>query len=214
MRERITRSHVARAPRPRKSVSSLRSTSSMHTQSSSIRALFLSGPTGRLEALLNAGSENASHAALVCHPHPLYGGTLHNKVVFHAMKALNSFGFPVLRFNFRGTGLSQGEHDQGVGEGDDVHAALDWLDREFDLPIIFAGFSFGAAVGLRAGCAESRVESVIALGLPVAPPDARSYELRFVQSCTKPKLFISGDRDQFGPRAELEKLVAILSEPK
>jgi alpha/beta superfamily hydrolase len=187
----------------------------MHTQSSSIRALFLSGPTGRLEALLNAGSENATHAALVCHPHPLfYGGTLHNKVVFHAMKALNSFGFPVLRFNFRGTGLSQGEHDQGVGEVDDVHAALDWLDREFDLPIIFAGFSFGAAVGLRAACADPRTKSVIALGLPVAPLDDRSYDFGFLQSCTKPKLFISGDRDQFGPRAELEKLVAILSEPK
>ncbi len=186
----------------------------MHTQSSSIRALFLSGPTGRLEALLNAGSENATHAALVCHPHPLYGGTLHNKVVFHAMKALNSFGFPVLRFNFRGTGLSQGEHDQGVGEVDDVHAALDWLDREFHLPIIFAGFSFGAAVGLRAACADSRVEAVIALGLPVAPLDDRTYDFGFLQSCTKPKLFISGDRDQFGPRAELEKLVAILSEPK
>ena len=186
----------------------------MHTQSSSIRALFLSGPTGRLEALLNAGSENATHAALVCHPHPLYGGTLHNKVVFHAMKALNSFGFPVLRFNFRGTGLSQGEHDQGVGEVDDVHAALDWLDREFDLPIIFAGFSFGAAVGLRAACADPRVEAVIALGLPVAPLDDRTYDFGFLQSCTKPKLFISGDRDQFGPRAELEKLVAILSEPK
>ena len=186
----------------------------MHTQSSSIRALFLSGPTGRLEALLNAGSENATHAALVCHPHPLYGGTLHNKVVFHAMKALNSFGFPVLRFNFRGAGLSQGEHDQGVGEVDDVHAALDWLDREFHLPIIFAGFSFGAAVGLQTACADSRVEAVIALGLPVAPLDDRTYDFGFLQSCTKPKLFISGDRDQFGPRAELEKLVAILSEPK
>jgi len=186
----------------------------MHTQSSSIRALFLSGPTGRLEALLNAGSENATHAALVCHPHPLYDGTLHNKVVFHAMKALNSFGFPVLRFNFRGTGLSQGEHDQGVGEVDDVHAALDWLDREFHLPIIFAGFSFGAAVGLQTACADSRVEAVIALGLPVAPLDDRTYDFGFLQSCTKPKLFISGDRDQFGPRAELEKLVAILSEPK
>jgi len=186
----------------------------MHTQSSSIRALFLSGPTGRLEALLNAGSENATHAALVCHPHPLYGGTLHNKVVFHAMKALNSFGFPVLRFNFRGAGLSQGEHDQGVGEVDDVHAALDWLDREFHLPIIFAGFSFGAAVGLQTACADSRVEAVTALGLPVAPLDDRTYDFGFLQSCTKPKLFISGDRDQFGPRAELEKLVAILSEPK
>ena len=90
------------------------------------------------------------YAALVCHPHPLFGGTLHNKVVFHAMKALNSFGFPVLRFNFRGTGLSQGEHDHGRGEMDDVRAALDWLERNIHLPIVFAGFSFGAAVGLRA----------------------------------------------------------------
>src|SRR5205807_10151418 len=169
----------------------------MHTQSSSSRAHFLSGPNRRLEALLNAGSENATHAALVCHSHPLYGGTLHNKVVFHAMKALNSFGFPVLRFNFRGAGLSQGEHDHGVGEVDDVHAALDWLDREFDLPIIFAGFSFGAAVGLRAACADPRTKSVIALGLPVAALDDRSYDFGFLQSCTKPKLFISGDRDQF-----------------
>src|SRR5436309_14806851 len=132
----------------------------MHTQSSSIRALFLSGPTGRLEALLNAGSENATHAALVCHPHPLYGGTLHNKVVFHAMKALNSFGFPVLRFNFRGAGLSQGEHDHGLGEVDDVRAAMDWLDGEFHLPL--------------AACADPRAEAVIALGLPVALLVARS----------------------------------------
>src|SRR5207253_2153192 len=127
--------------------------------SSTIRSLFIDGPAGRIEALLNSGSENATHAALVCHPHPMFGGTMHNKVVFHAMKALNSFGFPVLRFNFRGTGLSQGEHDHGVGEVGDVHAALDWLDREFDLPIIFAGFSFGAAVGLRAACADPRTKS-------------------------------------------------------
>src|SRR2546421_4666884 len=167
----------------------------MHTQSSSIRSLLLDGPAGRLEALLNAGSENATHAALVCHPHPLYGGTLHNKVVFHAMKALNSFGFPVLRFNFRGTGLSQGEHDQGVGEVDDVHAALDWLDREFDLPIIFAGFSFGAAVGLRAARAGPRTESAIALGVPVAPLDDRSYDFGFLQRCAQPQLFVNGSRD-------------------
>src|ERR1017187_10378751 len=101
------------------------------TPSSSIRSLFLDGPAGRLEALLNAGADHATHAALVCHPHPLFGGTLHNKVVFHTMKALNSFGFPVLRFNFRGAGLSQGEHDQGNGEVDDVRAALDWLDAEY-----------------------------------------------------------------------------------
>ena len=148
--------------------------------SSSIRSLFLDGPAGHLEALLNAGNASATHAGLVCHPHPLYGGTLHNKVVFHAMKALNSFGFPVLRFNFRGTGLSQGEHDHGAGEVDDVRAALDWLDGEFHLPIIFAGFSFGAAVGLRAACADSRVEAVIALGLPVAPLDDRTYDFGFL----------------------------------
>src|SRR5258708_4538618 len=109
---------------------------------SSIRSLFISGPVGRLEALLNAGSPNATHAAVVCHPHPLYGGTLHNKVVFHAMKALNSFGFPVLRFNFRGTGLSEGEHASGIGEVEDVRAALDWLEHELTLPIIFPRFSF------------------------------------------------------------------------
>src|SRR5207249_9960864 len=168
--------------------------------SSTIRSLFLDGPAGRHEALLNAGVADATHAALVCHPHPSFGGTLHNKVVFHTMKALNSFGFPVLRFNFRSAGLSQGEHDHGRGEVDDVGAALDWLDGEFHLPIIFAGFSFGAAVGLRAACADPRTKSVIALGLPVAPLDDRSYDFGFLQSCTKPKLFISGDRDQFGPR--------------
>jgi uncharacterized protein len=186
----------------------------MHTQSSSIRSLFIDGPAGHLEALLNAGNANATHAALVCHPHPLYRGTLHNKVVFHAMKALNSFGFPVLRFNFRGTGLSEGEHDDGVGEVDDVRAALNWLDGEFHLRIIFAGFSFGAAVGLQAACKDPRVHAVIALGLPVAPLDERAYDFSFLRSCAKPKLFESGGHDQFGPRAELEKLVATLSEPK
>jgi len=185
----------------------------------SIRSLFLEGRAGRLEALLNAGRANATHAAVVCHPHPLFGGTLHNKVVFHTMKALNSFGFPVLRFNFRGTGLSQGEHDNAVGEVDDVRTALDWLDSEFHLPLIFAGFSFGAAVGLRAACEDARVRATIGLGLPVAPVAAESQEPRvytfeFLANCTKPKLFVSGARDRFGPKAQLEALVASLPEPK
>src|SRR5258705_1833236 len=141
----------------------------MEAQAGTIRSLFLDGPAGRLEALLNAGAPDASYAAVVCHPHPLYGGTLHNKVVFHAMKALNSFGFPVLRFNFRGTGLSQGEHDHGQGEVDDIRVALDWIDREFHLPLIFAGFSFAAAVGLRVACPDDRVKAVIGLALPVPP---------------------------------------------
>ena len=180
----------------------------------SIKSLFLDGPAGRLEALLNAGAETATHAALVCHPHPLFGGTLHNKVVFHTMKALNSFGFPVLRFNFRGTGLSQGEHDHGRGEGDDVRAALDWLDREFRLPLIFAGFSFGAAVGLPVACSDARVRALIGLGIPVAPIDERAYDFSFLQTCAKPKLFVSGARDQFGPRAQLQRLVDALPEPR
>lgn len=191
----------------------------MIASNSSIRSLFLDGPTGRLEALLNAGVEWATHAAVVCHPHPLFGGTLHNKVVFHTMKALNSFGFPVLRFNFRGAGLSQGEHDNGDGEVDDVRAALDWLDAEFHLPLVFAGFSFGAAVGLRVACPDSRVRAVIGVGTPVGPVAAdsqvpRTYEFDFLQDCSKPKLLVSGARDQFGPRAKLEALVATLPEPK
>lgn len=191
----------------------------MLPQHGSIRSFSLEGPAGHLEALLNVGAENATHAALVCHPHPLFGGTLHNKVVFHTMKALHSFGFPVLRFNFRGTGLSQGVHDHGVGEVDDVRTALDWLDSEFHLPLIFAGFSFGAAVGMRAAYGDSRVQAMIGAGTPVAPVAAESEEPRvytyeFLQECRKPKLLVSGARDQFGPRAKLEALVNSIPEPK
>ena len=178
-----------------------------------IRSLFLDGPAGRLEALLNAGAEGATHAALVCHPHPLFGGTLHNKVVFRAMKALNAFGFPVLRFNFRGAGLSAGSHDQGRGEVEDVHAALDWLDREFHLPMVFAGFSFGAWVGLRAACSNARVAALISLGTPV-DVEGQAYAYEFLRDCTKTKLFVSGARDEFGPLGEVERIVAAAAEPK
>jgi alpha/beta superfamily hydrolase len=135
------------------------------------------------------------------------------------MKALNNFGFPVLRFNFRGTGLSQGGHDNGDGEVDDVRTALDWLDSEYHLPLLFAGFSFGAAVGLRAACADTRVQALIGVGTPVGPVVAesevpRAYTFEFLQQCMKPKLFISGARDQFGPRDKLEALVASAPEPK
>jgi alpha/beta superfamily hydrolase len=188
-------------------------------QTSTIKSLFLEGPAGKLEALLNAGAENATHAALVCHPHPLFGGTLHNKVVFHTMKALNGFGFPVLRFNFRGAGLSQGEHDHGNGEVEDVRAALDWLDAEFHLPLVFAGFSFGSAVGLRAACPDARVKALIGVGVPAIPVAAdaeapRVYTFDFLRDCVKPKLFVSGARDRFGPRGKLEALVASVAEPK
>ena len=178
-----------------------------------IRSLFLDGPAGRLEALVNAGAGRATHAALVCHPHPLFGGTLHNKVVFRAMKALNGFGFPVLRFNFRGAGLSAGAHDQGRGEVEDVRAALDWLDREFHLPIVFAGFSFGAWVGLRAACPDPRVVALISLGTPV-DVEGRAYAYDFLRDCAKPKLFVSGARDEFGPPGEVERIVAAAAAPK
>jgi hypothetical protein len=125
----------------------------------------------------------------------------------------------VLRFNFRGAGLSQGEHDQGNGEVEDVRTALEWLDAEFHLPLIFAGFSFGAAVGLQAASWDARVKALIGVGTPVAPVVAdteapRVYTFEFLRDCVKPKLFVSGARDQFGPRAKLEALVASLPEPK
>ena len=186
----------------------------MFSEKSSIRSVFLPGPAGRLEALLNGGSPNATQAVVVCHPHPLYGGTLHNKVVFHTMKALNSFGFPVLRFNFRGTGLSEGEHASGLGEVEDVRAAIDWLEHEFTLPVVFAGFSFGADVGLRAAYGDDRVRALIALGLPAVPVEGRAYDFGFLRTCAKPKLFVSGSRDQFGPAGKLEALVQTFADPK
>ena len=174
----------------------------------------LRGPAGKLEALLNPGAPDAPYAALVCHPHPLGGGTLHNKVVYHAMKALQGLGLPVLRFNFRGTELSEGTHDQGRGEQDDVRAALDWLEREFHRPILVAGFSFGAYVSLRACCGDTeRVPGLIALGLPVEA-EGRGYDYDFLHSCPQPKLFISGTRDQFGPKAAVEAAVARAHDPK
>ena len=178
-----------------------------------IRSLFIPGPAGRLEALLNAGESKATHAALICHPHPMFGGTMHNKVVFAAMKALNGFGFPALRFNFRGAGLSEGAHDQGEGEQADVEAALNWLDGEYHLPIIFAGFSFGAATGLRACCPDPRVVALISLGTP-AQVEGRLYAYRFLAECKKPKLFISGEQDQYGPVEQIRAVVAAAAEPK
>lgn len=181
--------------------------------SPAIRSIDLVGPTGCLEALLNTGHPDAPYSALVCHPHPMGGGTMHNKVVYHAMKALHGFGFPVLRFNFRGTGRSEGTHDNGRGEQDDVRAALDWLDGEFHRPILFAGFSFGANVGMRTCCGDVRVSGLIALGLPVEA-EGRNYIYRYLPSCLQPKLFISGDHDQYGARAAVEAVVATASKPK
>lgn len=185
-----------------------------HAPHARIQSLHLEGPAGRLEALLNFGSENPPYAAVITHPHPLFGGTMHNKVVFHAMKALNGFGIPVLRFNFRGVGTSQGEHDGGVGEVEDVRTALEYLKQHFKAaPLIFAGFSFGAATGLRVACPDSDVKAAISIGTPILAEDRR-YQYKFLEGCSKPKLFISGDHDQFARAEELKDLVMRIPEPK
>jgi len=174
----------------------------------------LRGPAGRLEAILNTGREDALYAVVVAHPHPLGGGTMHNKVVYHAAKAFSSFGLPVLRFNFRGTGLSEGVHDDGRGEVDDVRAALDWVSENLRLPILFAGFSFGANVGLRACCGDARVQGLVGLGLPVLA-EGRHYTYGFLPGCgAVPKLFVIGDHDPFAPRATLEEALVAAPEPK
>ncbi len=175
------------------------------------RTFFLEGPAGRLEATLwTLPTAHPGLVAVVCHPHPLFGGTLHNKVVFQTAKALHQRGFPVLRFNFRGAGLSEGVHDRGRGEAEDVRAALDYLAREFSArPILLAGFSFGAWVGLRVGCEDPRVTELIGVGIPVNDSD-----LSYLRECPKPKLFVQGGEDPFGSRDRVEKLFETLPEPK
>ena len=140
--------------------------------------IFLDGPAGRLEAVLNEGRADTAFAAVVCHPHPLGGGTLHNKVVYHAAKVFAGMGWPVLRFNFRSVGLSAGAHD-GRAEIADVCTALDWLNQRYRKPIFAAGFSFGAAMGLAACCADSRVSAFAALGLPTHA-EGRDYHYHFL----------------------------------
>lgn len=175
------------------------------------RSIFFNGPAGRLEATLwTASAPEPDFTAVVCHPHPLYGGTMHNKVVYHAARALHQCGASVLRFNFRGVEQSEGEHDRGIGEQADVRAALDYLSAEFPgKTIVLAGFSFGSWVALRVGCEDARVTTLIGLGLPVD-----NIDLTYLGSCAKPKLLIQGSRDQFGSRVNIEALFKAIPEPK
>jgi alpha/beta superfamily hydrolase len=167
---------------------------------------FLEGPVGKLEAVLWTPTHSARQrfAAVVCHPHPLFGGTLHNKVVYQATKALDARGGAVLRFNFRGTGLSEGTHDRGRGEREDVRAAVEFLTAQFpEIPLVVAGFSFGCWVGLRVGCEEARIGRLIGIGAPVNDSD-----FSYLDNCSKPKLFVHGSNDEFGDVRKLEKLVS------
>jgi uncharacterized protein len=131
---------------------------------------------------------------------------MHNKVVYHAAKTLHRFGLPVLRFNFRGAGLSEGTHDLGRGERDDVRAALDFLAAEYPgAPLLLAGFSFGSWVGLRAACDDPRVQEMIGIGLPAG--DLALRDLSYLDACAKPKLLVSGELDRHGPPEKLAALV-------
>ena len=172
------------------------------------RNFFLEGPSGRLEAILWTPSSSAHPplAAVVCHPHPLFGGTMHNKVVYQTAKSLDATGIPVLRFNFRGAGLSAGEHDRGRGEQDDVRTALDFLASEFPGVLqLLAGFSFGAWVGMRAGCEHPRVSHLIGLGIPV-----NNTDFSFLRQCNKPKLFVHGSNDEHGAIEKVKALILTL----
>jgi alpha/beta superfamily hydrolase len=175
-----------------------------------IESHWIAGPDGRLEAILEEPEGAApERAALVCHPHPLYGGTMHNKVVHRLARGLRTAGAVVLRFNFRGVGRSEGSHAHGEGELDDAQAALDWLRARYrGLPFVLAGFSFGARVVARLGCAVEP-SRVIAAGFPT-----RGMDLNFLNACPVDKVFIQSTNDEHGPRVELEQLFARFADPK
>ena len=171
----------------------------------------LPGPAGLIESIIWSISHEGEGArpplaAVVCHPHPLFGGTMHNKVVYQTAKTIHRLALPVVRFNFRGVGLSEGTHDKGVGEEQDVVALLDFLAAEYPgVPLILAGFSFDSWVGLRAGCGDPRVTELLGLGLPVGDLDSRSFS--YLERCDKPKLLVSGEFDRFGPPNKLRTIV-------
>jgi alpha/beta superfamily hydrolase len=172
--------------------------------------LFIPAPHGRLEAILkepHGEGGGPRGVALVLHPHPLHGGTMHNKVVFRAARALNDARLVALRINFRGTGLSTGEHDHARGgEQEDARVALDYLAANYPgLPVTLAGFSFGARVGLEVGTYDPRVRDLVGIGAPVRM-GGRDYDFSFLRECRKPLLFVHGERDEFGDVEDLRAL--------
>jgi uncharacterized protein len=154
-------------------------------------------PQGHLEGILKPEDEHTQsrYTALICHPHPLYGGTMHNKVVFKTAQIMQALNIPSLRFNFRGVGHSTGTYDEGRGEIDDARYALEFLSRRYPgVPAIVGGFSFGAYVGLNVAISDDRVQAMIGLGVP-----ARMFEDNTLQDSHKPKLFIHGTADEVAP---------------
>ena len=177
-----------------------------------IESHFIAGPAGRLESLLEEPEDrDPVEACLVCHPHPLFGGTMHNKVVYRIARGLRRTGCVVLRFNFRGVNLSEGTHDEGVGEVEDARTALGFLRERYpDLPYSLAGFSFGSRIALRLGCtlAVPRPRRVIAVGFPT------NGHFDYLESCGLPKYFVHSTNDIYGPKPELEKAFEKFAEPK
>ncbi len=172
--------------------------------------LTIPGPVGPLEALIDAPAGPPRAGVVLAHPHPLYGGTMHTKVVFRAAKALARIGCEVLRFNLRGVGRSRGTFDGGRGEMDDFRAALDAMAaRHPGLPLWAAGISFGAWVALEVGAQDDRV----ALLLGIAPPVDR-YEFSAVRAATKPKFLIHGEADDLVPVQSVWRFYGALAEPK
>ena len=171
-------------------------------------AITIPGPAGRLEAI-HKPADSAAHAAVVCHPHPQHGGTMHNKVICRAAQAFERMGWPVLRFNFRGVGASEGSFGDGVGESGDVAAALDWLASEHPgIPLVVAGFSFGCVVGLPAAARDPRVSHLVGIGTPTD-----RFDFDALAGTTTPKLFVQGDRDEHGALEELRNGLERVARP-
>lgn len=165
-----------------------------------LRHIDLFSSAGRLEALYRDLQDPAG-VAVVCHPHPLGGGTLHNKVVFRAARGLENANVATLRFNFRGVGASGGKHEEGEGEIEDVFAAVDWAVRKHPgKKLIVGGFSFGAWVATRAGCELPNVDALFLIGTPV-----NKYDFGYLRTCDKPMLLLHGTQDEHGDVEKLEK---------
>src|SRR5215467_5961586 len=176
-----------------------------------IETLLLPGPAGKLEALLEEPEHGTPvEAAVVCHPHPQHGGTMHNKVVYRLARGLRKSGCTVLRFNYRGVNLSEGKYDGGVGETEDARTALREMQQRYpDLPVLLGGFSFGSRIALRLASQEDLIGRVIAVGYPT-----RVAEREFVYHVRVPKYFVQSTNDEFGPAAELTEFFNTLPEPK
>jgi len=167
-----------------------------------LRHIDLHSDAGRLEGLYRQIDDPAA-VAIVCHPLPTHGGTLHNKVVFRAAKGLEASNVATLRFNFRGAGASGGVHDGGEGEQRDFDAALKWVVKMHPhKPVLAGGFSFGSWVASRAACEEADVKALFLIGTP-----ANKYDFGYLRACRKPKFFLHGSEDEFGSVDKLDRLV-------